>query len=59
MARLARSARLRVGAGVTYLGSNAKARRVLGYEPRPLEAGLRETLAYEMRLLGMAAPKKG
>jgi len=26
---------------------------------RPLEAGLRETLAYEMRLLGMAAPKKG
>ena len=59
MARLARSERLRVGAGVTYLGSNAKARRVLGYEPRPLEAGLRETLAYEMRLLGMAAPKKG
>src|SRR5947199_2175383 len=59
MARLARSERLRVGAGVTYLGSNEKARRVLGYEPRSLEAGLRETLAYEMRLLGMAAPKKG
>ncbi len=71
MARLTRSERLRVGAGVTYLGSNAKARRVLGlgsnakarrvlgYEPRPLEAGLRETLAYEMRLLGMVPPKNG
>jgi nucleoside-diphosphate-sugar epimerase len=38
---------LRVAAGVTYLGSNAKARRDLGYEVRPLEAGLRQTLTSE------------
>lgn len=44
---------LRVLAGVSYLGSNAKARRELGYDPRPLKDGLRETLAHEMRLLGM------
>jgi nucleoside-diphosphate-sugar epimerase len=44
---------LRVLAGVTYMGSNAKARRELGYAPRPLKDGLRETLAHEMRLLGM------
>jgi nucleoside-diphosphate-sugar epimerase len=55
MARLARSERLRDLAGVTYLGSNAKASRVLGFDPRPLERGLRETLAHEMRLLGMAS----
>lgn len=35
---------LRVSAGVTYLGDNAKARRELGYTVRPLEEGLRETL---------------
>jgi nucleoside-diphosphate-sugar epimerase len=40
---------LRVLAGVTYLGSNAKARRELGYAPRSLEAGLRRTLEHEMR----------
>ncbi|HZV78523.1 MAG TPA: NAD-dependent epimerase/dehydratase family protein [Candidatus Binatus sp.] len=45
---------LRVSAGVTYLGSNAKARNELGYDPRPLEPGLRETLAYDMKRLGMA-----
>jgi nucleoside-diphosphate-sugar epimerase len=44
---------LRVSAGVTYIGSNAKARRELGYDPRPLEGGLRETLLHEMALLGM------
>jgi nucleoside-diphosphate-sugar epimerase len=42
---------LRVSAGVTYLGSNAKARRELGIEVRPLETGLRETLAYELQRL--------
>jgi nucleoside-diphosphate-sugar epimerase len=42
---------LRVLAGVTYFGSNAKARRELGYEPRSLEDGLRETLAWEMKQL--------
>jgi len=47
---------LRVLAGVTYLGSNAKARRELGYAPRPLAEGLRETLTHEMRLLGMTPP---
>jgi len=42
---------LRASAGVTYLGDNAKARRELGYAPRPIEAGLRETLqAIEERL---------
>jgi nucleoside-diphosphate-sugar epimerase len=44
---------LRVLAGVTYLGSNAKAKRDLGYDPRPLREGLRPTLAHEMRRLGM------
>lgn len=47
---------LRVSAGVTYLGSNAKARRELGFDPRPLRAGLEETLRHEMRLLGMTPP---
>jgi len=40
---------LRVLAGVTYLGSNAKARAELGYAPRPLAEGLRQTLAHERR----------
>lgn len=44
---------LRISAGVTYIGNNAKARRDLGYEPRPLEQGLQETLQHEMQLLGM------
>jgi nucleoside-diphosphate-sugar epimerase len=44
---------LRVIAGVTYTGSNAKARRELGYAPRPLIEGLRQTLTHEMRLLGI------
>jgi dihydroflavonol-4-reductase len=44
---------LRTIAGVTYLGSNAKAKRALGFTVRSLEEGLRETLAYEMRQLGM------
>ena len=40
----------------TYLGSNAKAKRELGYTLRPLEEGLRETLYYEMRQLSMKIP---
>lgn len=44
---------LRVSAGVTYIGDNAKARLALAYAPRSLEDGLRETLEHEMRLLGM------
>ncbi|MBK8704452.1 MAG: NAD-dependent epimerase/dehydratase family protein [Saprospiraceae bacterium] len=39
---------LRVQAGVTYLGDNAKAKRELGYNPRPLREGLEETLSYEL-----------
>jgi len=31
---------LRVNAGPTYIGDNAKARRELGYNPRPLKEGL-------------------
>jgi nucleoside-diphosphate-sugar epimerase len=42
---------LRVAAGVTYIGSNAKAQRDLGFAPRPLEVGLKETLDYELARL--------
>jgi nucleoside-diphosphate-sugar epimerase len=45
---------LRVNAGTTYIGDNAKARRELGYDPRPLNDGLAETLQHELRLLGRA-----
>lgn len=49
---------LRVIAGTTYLGDNARAKRELGWSPRPLAEGLAETLAHEMRLLGLAAPAR-
>lgn len=42
---------LRVSAGATYLGDNRKAKRALGYHPRPLEEGLKETLAWEQAQL--------
>lgn len=42
---------LRVQAGVTYLGDNAKAKRELGYNPRSLREGLKETLSYELEKL--------
>jgi nucleoside-diphosphate-sugar epimerase len=45
---------LRSTAG-TYLGSNEKAKRELGYTVRSLQEGLPETLAYEMRALGLSA----
>lgn len=44
---------LRVIAGVTYIGDNRKAKRFLGYNPRPLREGLESTLRHEMSLLGM------
>ena len=44
---------LRISAGVTYIGNNAKAQKELGYQPRPLEEGLKETLLHEMHLLGV------
>jgi hypothetical protein len=42
---------LRVSAGITYIGSNAKARRELGYNPRSLEVPPAATSApaYEIR----------
>jgi nucleoside-diphosphate-sugar epimerase len=44
---------LRVLSGVTYWGDNSKAKRFLGYHPRPLTEGLESTLKHEMSLLGM------
>ena len=44
---------LRVSAGVTYIATNAKAKRDLEYSPRSLEDGLTETLFHEMHLLGI------
>ncbi|MER3523621.1 MAG: epimerase [Ignavibacteria bacterium] len=44
---------LRVNAGTTYLGSDAKARRELGFTTRPLEEGFREMLFDEMKRLGL------
>jgi nucleoside-diphosphate-sugar epimerase len=44
---------LRVIAGVSYIADNAKAKRFLGYNPRPLTEGLESTLRHEMSLLNM------
>jgi nucleoside-diphosphate-sugar epimerase len=44
---------LRIIAGVTYIGSNKKAKAELDYNPRPLKEGLTETLHHEMKILGM------
>lgn len=46
---------LRTMAGVTYLGDNRKAREELGYEPRPLRAGLPGTLHHMMQEMDMQA----
>jgi dihydroflavonol-4-reductase len=43
---------LRVIAGVTYWGDNSKAKRELGYAPRPFRQGWGETLRHEMQLIG-------
>jgi nucleoside-diphosphate-sugar epimerase len=48
---------LRENAGTTYLGDSSKAKRELGFEVRPLQVGLAETLHHEMRLLGMPIPQ--
>jgi len=56
LAAVTRSEMLRVSAGATYLGSNAKAKRELGLRHRPLEEGLRETLLAEMQALAIPAP---
>lgn len=52
-----RSEALRVQAGATYLGRNDKARRELGYTPRSLEDGLRETLPAMAEEIGVTLPK--
>ena len=44
---------LRVISGVTYIGDNSKAKRELGYNPRPVSEGWVETVKHEMKLLGM------
>ncbi|MBE0672273.1 MAG: NAD-dependent epimerase/dehydratase family protein [Anaerolineales bacterium] len=44
---------LRVAAGVTYIGTNSKSKRELGYNPRSLREGFAETIGHEMELLGM------
>jgi len=44
---------LREVAGPTYLGDNGKAKRELGYNPRPFREGWEETLRHEMKLLGI------
>jgi nucleoside-diphosphate-sugar epimerase len=43
---------IRAVAGTTYIGSNAKARRELGYAPRPLAAGWSQTVLHELATLG-------
>lgn len=48
-----RSESLRSLAGTTYGGSYEKARAELGYDPRALEVGMAETLAHELRRLGL------
>lgn len=45
---------LRVVAGVTYWGDNGKAKRELGYNPRPLREGWGETLLHEKKMLNQS-----
>lgn len=45
---------LREAAGTTYIANDEKARSELGFDPRPLEVGLRETLAHEQNMLKLA-----
>jgi nucleoside-diphosphate-sugar epimerase len=45
---------LRVMAGTTYFGSNARARHELGYQVRSLEEGWTATVRHEMGLMGRA-----
>ncbi len=54
LAALTRNERLRIAAA-TYLGSNAKAHRELGFAPRPLEGGLPPTLKDELERLSRKA----
>jgi len=47
---------LAVLGGATYLGADDKARRELGFAPRPLGDGLRHLVEHEMRRLGLTPP---
>jgi nucleoside-diphosphate-sugar epimerase len=51
-----RAESLRASAGVTYLGSSNRARRELGFNPRPIREGLRLTMLWEMQQLGIEIP---
>lgn len=55
LAAITRSETLR-SAPSTYLGNPAKARQEFGWIARPLEEGMRDTLAREMRRLGIPEP---
>jgi nucleoside-diphosphate-sugar epimerase len=44
---------MRIMGGVTYWGDTSKAKRFLGFNPRPLREGMESTLRHEMSLLGM------
>jgi len=44
---------LRIISGVTYIGDNSKAKRELGYTPRPLSEGWVETVKHEMKNQGL------
>jgi nucleoside-diphosphate-sugar epimerase len=45
---------LRVIAGVTYIGTSARAQQELGWQPRPLRDGLTATLHHEVALLNQS-----
>jgi hypothetical protein len=49
---------LRVIAGTTYLGSNEKAVRDLGFAARPLREGMDQTLEHELRVLAKLRPPR-
>jgi nucleoside-diphosphate-sugar epimerase len=49
---------LRVVAGTTYLGSNEKAVRELGFSARPLREGMDQTLEHELRALARLKPAR-
>lgn len=44
---------LRIISGVTYIGDNSKARRELGFDPRPVSEGWADTVRHEMKLMGI------